>query len=236
MKNWWKIVGGWMEQEPTRLSEHAGKMFDRMPLIAAAVGAIAAYVYQPLLPFADYGELSLAGTFLAMTAILTLILRERRPPVFFVTVVGFLFFFSVGKIMMVGAQAGNRSDIADLRCAKIQAAMFDPGPHTRADLPDLFSALGCRQQIDRPHRRPIHWRSAGSPEEYAELYRKREAEERRFVAMVKVETNGDGKAMVGGRDSIQRTEIAAPSSAFKNGLSVVTPAQVIRSNEVRVAR
>jgi hypothetical protein len=115
----------------------------------AVAAALAAFTLQPLLRFAD--PAALAGSTLLMFAGFSQCLSAAdESPKSWLRHTGFwigaaMLLAGAGLIISSLSRAQVDASANDTRCSIIQREMLLPVPK-RPDLPDLFTALGCRPQ------------------------------------------------------------------------------------------
>lgn len=114
--------------------------------IATVVAVVGTYFAGPVLRFVPGGLLAGLGLMLAFGAssIWGIIIERRKPTRahYFSMVVAVVAFVGLTAAVFWGA---IRSDVNDTRCEHIQREMLLPAPR-RSDLPDIYTALGCRPQ------------------------------------------------------------------------------------------
>lgn len=112
---------------------------------ASIIAVVTTYFAGPVLRFVPGGLIATVGILLAFSAALTWrSLFDDKPT--WVTVVGLAMTISSFVGLTGAAFFGSiRSDLNDARCANVQREMLLPNPR-RDDLPDIFTALGCRPQ------------------------------------------------------------------------------------------
>lgn len=145
----WREVVRFAKSSPEPASPELVAAFDRAVVGLASIAAIAAYTFQPVQRFADNEGFFLGGMFLIM-GLLPTIVRRGAPPRFVLWFNALFIVFAGLMLFKVGDAAVARSEWNDRRCLRIQKAMLRPTTATRDDLPDLFTALGCRPQEGEP--------------------------------------------------------------------------------------
>jgi hypothetical protein len=158
-----KAVSKFLRGKPKAATTADLARFDAGLVGLAAVAAVAAYVFQPAQRFVAPEHLFLGGMFLIMGLLPATVFRRRDLPRVFLWGVAGVIAFGAGVLFFAASDAVDQSEWNDQRCSRIQSAMLHPTGRTRTDLPDLFTALGCRPQGWAP--RDPAWRGvrAGGP-------------------------------------------------------------------------
>jgi hypothetical protein len=125
-------------------------LFDAAMVTATSIALVAAYVFQPVQRFASYGLLFLGGLLIAMALVPRMVIPRHRMSTAGLWTIGTPLVLAGAVLFLAGQAALHRSDWNDRRCMRLQRAMLHPTPTTRTDLPDVFTALGCRPQGDAP--------------------------------------------------------------------------------------
>lgn len=139
----------WYAQQGQPGDEGRAPEYDRRMLQALATGATIfattiAFFSTPLLRFVDPGQLALTGFIFAVGGsavwFSTLLGDRDRFSLLFNILIAFA--GVIGILSAIGS-AWYASAMNDERCLTIEKLMLSPRPY-RSDLPDLFTALGCR--------------------------------------------------------------------------------------------
>jgi hypothetical protein len=117
---------------------------------AVPAAAVLAFVTQPLLHLVDPDWLFYAGLWVAGAVAMLMAARRFRPDRSRRQVFWLYMLVPLIALIVIAANALERANWNDLRCARIETAMLHPDPNTRDDLPDVFQALGCRPQHVTP--------------------------------------------------------------------------------------
>lgn len=122
------------------------KALDAILFGVVSIAAVGAFVFQSVERFADREHLFLGGMFTIFALLAVMSFRIGRGPVIQLWGSMFMLAFAAFLLFLMGSDAVRRSDWNDRRCLRIQEAMLHPGPKTRTDLADVFTALQCRPQ------------------------------------------------------------------------------------------
>lgn len=122
------------------------KALDVILFGVVSIAAVGAFVFQSVERFADREDLFLGGMFTIFALLAVMSFRIARGPVIQLWGSMLMLAFAAFLLFLTGSDAVRRSDWNDRRCYRIQAAMLQPGPKTRTDLADVFTALQCRPQ------------------------------------------------------------------------------------------
>ena len=134
----------------TPVTEAHTKLLDMGLSSGVLIGAVAAYFFSPVQKFADWSMLYMIGSLLCVSLLIATLARVRTGPVIQYVWVGVSFAISAVLFYFVGSQALSRSNWNDRRCLVLQDAMLRPGPNTRSDIADVFTAMQCRPQGQGP--------------------------------------------------------------------------------------
>lgn len=154
-----KAVGKFLRGKPKAATPADLARFDAGLVGLAAVAAIAAFVFQPVQRFVAPEQLFLGGMFLIMGLLPATVFRKRGMPQVVLWGVAGVMAFGAFVLFLAANDAVDQSNWNDQRCIRIQTAMLHPTGRTRPDLPDLFTALGCRPQGTAP--RDPAWKEVG---------------------------------------------------------------------------
>lgn len=113
---------------------------------AIAFGVVVQFAAQPLLPFAEPIILFAGGLALALGLGAFPLWVEANDKFFYLLSMGCTA-IGLALLGLCEAQAANRVTTARSHCLKLEAAMLLPPRHARADLPAVFTALGCKPQL-----------------------------------------------------------------------------------------
>lgn len=130
------------------------KAMDSIWVSLVSIGAIAAYIFQPIEKFANYNTLFISVEVLIFVLIAALAFKVKRGPVIQMYGIITLLTVIVSILLIQGLVAASKSDWHDRRCLRIQNAMLRPTSNTRDDLADVFTAMQCRPQGGAPE--PIY--------------------------------------------------------------------------------
>lgn len=141
-----KAVSKFLRGKPKAATATDLASFDAGLVGLAAIAAVAAYVFQPAQRFVAPEHLFLGGMFLVMGLLPATVFRRRDMPQAYLWGVAAVIALGAAVLFFAANDAVNQSEWNDQRCVRIQKAMMHPTGRTRTDLPDLFTALGCRPQ------------------------------------------------------------------------------------------
>lgn len=209
----WRSFVRHMNRPLASASKAQLKAFDAALLGLVSLAALGAWAFQPVQQFASYGSLFLGAMLVAFGLIPGWILRREGAPVLVLWCAAGFVVCGAAVLFLTASEAVTRSEWNDRRCLRMQQAMLNPGPTTRTDLADVFSAMGCRPQGQGPkatYARTVHDGAPPTMEQIAAHFREEEAA---LVQEIRIEAKPPQDAsMTSSARGIQQASLPRPTS------------------------